>query len=177
MDDISRALGISKKTLYKYFKNKPELVDKVLMAFIEQDRRNILNLKDKAHDAIDEMLLIAKYFIELMSRLSETTVYDLRKYYPALWTKLETLNEEFIWGHILKNIRRGQEEGYYRIDINPVIISRFFASNSLVVSKMIGQKIENIPDQVWVVENVKYHIRGIASEKGKEKLIAYTNAT
>ena len=96
------------------------------------------------------------------------------QHYGIKWKKR---HEEFILGHILQNISRGQSEGLFKKDIKAPIISRFFASNSLVVTKAIGQKIENILDEEWVLENVKYHICGIASSKGIEKLKSYTKAT
>ena len=62
MDDVSRELGISKKTLYEHFKDKDDLVSQVF----EFERKNVLkNLCEavsSAQNAIHELFLINKYF-------------------------------------------------------------------------------------------------------------------
>ena len=46
MDDIARELGISKKTLYKYFSNKANLVAAATGAVQQAIDKTILNIKD-----------------------------------------------------------------------------------------------------------------------------------
>ena len=47
MDDISSALGISKKTLYKYVSDKNDLVNKVISSSIEQKETYLVDLIEK----------------------------------------------------------------------------------------------------------------------------------
>jgi AcrR family transcriptional regulator len=42
MDDIANEMGISKKTIYKYFNNKDHLVDETTM-FVQQTIDNVIN--------------------------------------------------------------------------------------------------------------------------------------
>ncbi|MCB0509746.1 MAG: TetR/AcrR family transcriptional regulator, partial [Bacteroidetes bacterium] len=52
MDDISRELGISKKTLYLYVDNKADLVNKTLLRHFEKERKDTICLTDDSQNAI-----------------------------------------------------------------------------------------------------------------------------
>ena len=55
MDDIAAQLGMSKKTLYQYYTDKEELVDAVLSSFLENNRKQCLEGRQKAENALHEV--------------------------------------------------------------------------------------------------------------------------
>ena len=57
MDDIAANLGISKKTIYHYFKDKDELVEAVVDDVIETNQCACLEDRDKAENAVHEIFL------------------------------------------------------------------------------------------------------------------------
>ena len=60
MDEIARELGISKKTIYQYFKDKDELVCDTTRYLLECDRQEFESIQDKADNSIEELFLISK---------------------------------------------------------------------------------------------------------------------
>ena len=52
MDDLSRELGMSKKTVYKYFKDKTDLVNSIIQYKLEMDMALCLNCRQKSENAI-----------------------------------------------------------------------------------------------------------------------------
>ena len=83
MDDISKGLGVSKKTLYSYIDNKGELIEKVIRRVIKDENGQILKIKEEAPDAVSEMMAMANYVIEFLRRMKPSLTYDLKKYYPT----------------------------------------------------------------------------------------------
>ena len=66
MDDIAEKMGISKKTIYSYFKNKYELVKESTQRVFENACNDIERIKKSARHPIEELYCVKsevlKYF-------------------------------------------------------------------------------------------------------------------
>jgi len=168
MDDLARQLGISKKTIYQYFENKKDLVNKVMVAHMEREMEDTGVIVQNADNAIDEMLKIARYVIAQLRKLSPTALYDIKKYYRKEWALFEQFNATYIFQCILTNLERGQKEGLYRTDLNKDIIAKLYVGKTnIVVDEDLFPLAEYKRDELYN-EFIHYHIRGIASPKGLE---------
>jgi AcrR family transcriptional regulator len=170
MDDVARNLGISKKTLYKHVSDKNDLVDKVIDYEIEQLKKGMSCAEKEKYNAIEELLIVSKILNSKMKEVNLSTIYDLRKYYPLQYEKLTKARREKMKESVIKNIKKGQEEGLYRNDLNPSIIARLQISR---VESFIDNDIftiEEMSSEGFFKEVFIYHIRGIANQKGIEFL-------
>lgn len=166
MDDVSRELGISKKTLYQYFADKDELVGKVVDFESSLRQKEICECFRYGYNAIEELFEISLFMNKLMQEQNPATVHDLKKYYPAHYEKYSVAKRAGIYNYILMNLKKGKKEELYRSDLNEEIIAKLYLSriesihlNDLYsVEEFTSNKIQN--------ELLKYHIRGIATEKG-----------
>jgi AcrR family transcriptional regulator len=177
MDDVCRELGISKKTLYQYVSDKNDLISKVLDQDIQKDEKVICALQTSGLSAIDELLHIQKMVTEKVQHMHSSIIYDLKKYYPESWGRIIRHRNEFIVGCIEQNIIKGQQEGVFRTDIHSALIAKIYASRievSIDPSLYSGLKIT--PAEVYA-EAMRYHIRGIATEKGLKYLESTQNKT
>jgi len=177
MDDVCRELGISKKTLYQYVSDKNDLIAKVLDQDIQEDEKVICALQTSGLSAIDELLHIQKMVTEKVQHMHSSIIYDLKKYYPESWGRIIRHRNEFIVGCIEQNIIKGQQEGVFRTDIHSALIAKIYASRievSIDPSLYSGLKIT--PAEVYA-EAMRYHIRGIATEKGLKYLESTQNKT
>lgn len=170
MDDISRKMGISKKTLYKYVDNKADLIQKVIHNHVESENLIMEEIKSEATNALDEISKIAKYIIGQLRQLSPTTLYDLQKYYKDAWLLIESLHRSRVYGIIKENIQRGIEEELYRNDINPDIIAKLYANMTVFLTDEKLFPSKDYQRDVLFKEFISYHIRGIASSKGLKQI-------
>ena len=170
MDDIARHLGISKKTLYEYVDNKADLIGKILDSRVAFEQRMMQQIKEESDDAVEEMLKLARYSIQMLRKLSPTAVYDLKKYYKDLWMAMESLHLKEAYEIIRNNIERGIEQGVYRSDMDPAIISRLYIGkiNHVVDDDMFPTSKYDKAN--LFKEFFNYHMHGIASPKGLELL-------
>lgn len=168
MDDIARKLGMSKKTLYQYVDNKTDLISKIMLAHIEEEKAMMEEVRSNSGDAIEEMLKVARYAVQQLRKLSPTLVYDLQKYYGDIWLLLQKLHRGHGQLMIRENIKRGIQQGVYRPDVNADILAKMYVMStfSLVDEELFPLKDYN--KEKLFVEFIKYHINGIASEKGLE---------
>jgi AcrR family transcriptional regulator len=166
MDEISRGLGISKKTLYQFVNNKAELVEKVLAVYIEKEKEDMLQISMQSKNAIEEMVNISNYVSQLLRQVNPSIIFDLQKYYPKGWEMMQSLHSDFTLKMIENNINKGISEGLYRDDIHAGIIARFYVGKmQVVVDSRLFANTNYSFAQIHQT-NITYHLYGIMSEKG-----------
>jgi AcrR family transcriptional regulator len=173
MDDIASDLGMSKKTLYEHFRTKRKLVEEVSVRFIEMDKQAMLEIREKASDALDEMVRIARYVSETLQHVPQTTLHDLKKYYQGCWHHFDQFHKDFIYQTIYENIERGIAEGVYRADINADIMARLYIGKSILITDQDLFPLNKYPTAVLFKQFIMYHIYGLASAKGLKQLNKY----
>lgn len=166
MDDISRELGISKKTLYQHVSNKADLITQIFGCRFEDEKEEVAQIHREATDAIDEILRIAKKVIRDLRNMSPAALYDLKKYYVAEWQAFEAHHQQFIYQQLRRNIETGQEQGLYRSDINPDIIAKLYVAKTSLVADEDLFPLSDYNLEELFRQYMKYHIYGIASAKG-----------
>ncbi len=124
MDDIAKHLGMSKKTIYLHFKDKNELVQKLIEITIGEQKCIINNMEESADNAVDEIFSAVANIQTLLSKMNPLLFYDLQKYYPAAWDVFHNFRNNFLFDCIGKNLKRGIQEGLYREEINIRILAR-----------------------------------------------------
>ncbi len=166
MDELSRELGISKKTLYQYFETKEELIEQIIEKHIVKEQCLIEEARATSKNALEEMILMAKHVLDELRHLTPTTMYDLQKYYRASFDKLQARFQIQIFGAIKENLERGIKEGLYRKEVNAEIIARFYNVLSLTLIDEASFPSDKYPKEKMYLEFLDYHIHGIASPKG-----------
>ena len=94
MDDIAREIGVSKKTIYQFFKDKNELVSEVAEAYNAQELKDLEVIEQEAHDVIDEMVRLSHHIRQKLNSLNPSLLYDLEKYMGADQTR--KITREFL---------------------------------------------------------------------------------
>lgn len=170
MDDISRKLGMSKKTIYQYVANKNELVKEVIGHFLLSEHEIIQNIIAESSDAIDEYLSLSRHFLNTVKKMKPTISFDLQKYYPESWQIIEENHFSFLQAIIHKNIEAGIADKLYRENVNADIISKLYISKNHAMADENLFPTEQYPRHELLIEFVRYHISGIASEKGLKRM-------
>lgn len=124
MDDISKHLSISKKTIYQEFKDKDELVHDLMKTKLQEDKREFHSLGKESANAIDEVFNIMKHMGKVIGQVNPTVFYDLQKFHPESWKLFKTFKEEFILSIVESTLERGIREGLMRPEISIKILSR-----------------------------------------------------
>ena len=166
MDDIARKLGISKKTLYQFVTDKKDLVKKGMLLCLEEEQNMIAKITTESINAIEELIEITKCANARLTEMHASVIYDIQKYHPESWGLLENHKKEFIKDVILKNTKRGIEEGFYRDNLNPEIIASLY----IVMIDSLFHADENFGKDISLgdlhQEMIRYHVKGVANEKG-----------
>jgi len=170
MDDVARELGISKKTLYLHVENKNDLVSKVLEYTLLERNCEIQKIKDKKLNAIEELLEVGIQIVKTIKEYNPSTEYDLKKYYPELYTNLHNYRKTKMYDSIIKNIQNGKKEGLFREDLDDEIIAKVHVSRFISMNTDEFFNADEVLQPKNILELFIYHIRGIANKKGLQVL-------
>lgn len=170
MDDVSRTLGISKKTLYSHVETKQELVECAVGAHHAEECADMQNILNNTPDALEAMVNMGRYIIELVKRIKPGVIYDLQKYYRQIYENWNTEHSEYIIDTLMKNLNKGINQGYYRKELDVEVIARLYVGK---VQTIMNEEVfpSNRFQQEHVVrQHLFYHLHGILTQKGLEKL-------
>ena len=85
MDDLAGHLACSKKTLYKHFSDKRDLVSKALHSHLDGLEAQMADLMQGEGNAIDLALQEMENKHKMLSAINSTVLFDLKKYYPKVF--------------------------------------------------------------------------------------------
>ena len=170
MDDIAKAFGISKKTLYQKYKNKEELLEEVLQYKLEEVIDRLQYLDDNVENAIERMICRDEEIDKVSHSNNNILIRQLLKYYPGIFQKhMLNFSEKFAEVFI-QNIQKGRKQGLYREDFNAEIYAKLFFQ--LVMSYDSAPFFDTgvIDREYFRQESLMLYLHAITNEKGKEVL-------
>lgn len=174
MDEIASDLRVSKKTIYKYFPTKENLIYLIIHSIvftIRREFRNILNL-DKS--SVEKMLLISNFFVSMASRVNFNTLLEIKKLGPQFWEKIEKLRAREVFANFGRLIEQGQKEGYVVNAPKELILQIYIAAIQAVINPDFIVKNAFTTRQAGEM-TIEIIFNGVLTEEGKvlyEKLKA-----
>lgn len=166
MDDISRKLVISKKTLYQYVSSKEDLVEKIFqLADYESDKFYNAPCAE-GFNAIDVLLEASRFVSREMKRFNPVITFDLMKYYPVIYNNHLSKKRELIYTKIVANIHQGIAEDIYRDNLNAELIANIYVNNLVSMHQAEFLVRNNITFAMVFEVMFENHIRAIANRKG-----------
>lgn len=174
MDEIARHLGISKKTIYQFYREKDEIVYLVIQQRMIQDQEVMSDLLANADNPIDEMMRVTERILVVMSSINPSLFFDLQKYHPNAWGVCNDHKRNFVLKRITENLEMGIAEGLYRIDIRVDILAKVRMEQiNLAFDPHIFPPGQFRFDDIQI-QLLDHFLRGIVTAKGLEVLHQYS---
>ena len=125
MDDIARELGMSKKTIYQFYKEKDDLVNQLCDIELKGQEVEFDEMNATAKDPIHEIMLISIKMREMIKNINPIFFLDLQKFYPVAYHRFQQFRENCAYKNVLANIKRGIETGVYRADLDAEFVAHY----------------------------------------------------
>jgi AcrR family transcriptional regulator len=170
MDDISRDLSISKKTLYQYVENKADLIDKVMMNHLDEDWKRVIESVIPGRNAIDVLLSVSKQVCEHTKEINPNISFELQKFYPDVYKKFIDKQRSQIMTGMRLNIEQGMQEGLFRSDVDIDVVLHLYTQAVEDIHQIDIKNGANVSYDKLLSVMFENHIRGIASQEGLEYL-------
>jgi len=173
MDDLAKRAGISKKTIYHFYADKNDLINKIVDDLTQCHYLLFKKCQGSAHDAVEEVLLQSDGPFDTLASVNQTFFFELQKSFPEAWTKLEQHKQNVLSPGIMKNLERGIEENLYREDMDVafnVDVRLQQLCSALQPSAFSNRKMDV---RELMNELTLFYLYGITTEKGKKLLYKY----
>ncbi|MFI5251653.1 MAG: TetR/AcrR family transcriptional regulator [Bacteroidota bacterium] len=129
VDEIANKLGISKKTLYKLFPSKDELVHEVVRTTIkEMDACCVGVMKQDDVSFVEKLKQLMTTVGMQYSKMNRQLIEDLEKYAPSVWKEIADYRTEHIQQNFAKLLTEGVEDGVFRNDVNKDLILLIYSN-------------------------------------------------
>lgn len=175
MDEIASKLGISKKTLYKFYPGKEFLVKELFNNVKCEIDDYIKDLwSDEKMDFVIKLKKLMNFIALNSSKFRGPLMEDIQKYNPEIWQEIL----EFRRMHSQKKfsflINEGIEKGIFRNDIDDglIILTYISAIQGIITPEVLAQ-IPFSTNQVFEALG-KIIFEGILTEEGRAKYLSVT---
>nr|WP_282432449.1 TetR/AcrR family transcriptional regulator [Pelotomaculum schinkii] len=121
VDDLATRTGISKRTIYRYFRSKEEIIVAVmedLMHGIEKDTRMAVEASEHPVDKITGAIGVV---LRNIRQIQPLALHDVQKHFPQLWERVEQFRAEKIQ-QIFEELLAGDGQDCFR-KVNPKIFT------------------------------------------------------
>jgi len=170
MDIIAYEMRISKKTIYKYFNAKRELIKAGSEYLFHKITSGIHKIMELNENPIKEIYLIKDFVFKVLKSENTSPYFQFQKYFPKIYRSLITHQFTEMDTCITKNIKKGIEQGLYKNENNIKLLSRFFFIGINNVKNLILFNPKHF--SAFEVQDVylNFYLRAICTKKGLDYL-------
>lgn len=165
MDDVSKEMSISKKTLYTFFQNKSDLVDQTIRIKMKSHKNELNSIKKAKTNAIEEILANNSMMINILEQFGKN-FFALRKYYPSTFDWAMKQRKKTIIKSCKDNLERGISEGIYRseIEIEKISLIRYFSLVGMIEDEVLSE----VPElrNSLLNKSLEMHVQHVATKRG-----------
>lgn len=173
MDDLAKTAGVSKKTIYLYFEDKSSLVSEVLKALVAEQKARFKNCRKLAVNAVHEFSLQSEIPFDAFSCIKNGFFIELEKSFPVLYSNMMDYRRKILLPGFKENILRGIEEGVYRHELNPELMSELRLQH--IINALNPENLtEKRTDSLGLYQELNsFFLHAITTSKGKNLISKY----
>ena len=167
MDQLAAEMHMSKKTIYRNFSSKEELVKIIAKRFMNNNAKLVEDVIGTKCNAVEKLVRIFETVGKILTKTNERMLSDIHHYSPEQWKEIDDYRTKKMTVFLNNIIYQGQKEGYF-LKIRPeILISVFIASVRAVVTPefIINNRFTMIEALRGTIEIL---MNGILTEKGKK---------
>jgi TetR/AcrR family transcriptional regulator, cholesterol catabolism regulator len=162
-------LGISTKTVYKYFKNKEELLEEALNLYFRQQYETMTTYPADQSGA-SHFFDLWRVAVETEHKVNKAFFQDLYYYYPELGQKIDRAVAKKFSEQFLLVIKKGINDGTFRQEIIPEVVLESIYVLYTAIIRIEHFKGFRLSQNELMLNTITPVIRGICTEKGVKEL-------
>lgn len=113
VDELAARTGISKRTIYRYFSSKDEMVGAIMDDLMASVEKSINRAVQSTDDPLEKILSLIKVAAQNLRIINPVIMRDMQRYYPHQWKRLEDFRARKIRS-VVEMLFNGNQQGYFR---------------------------------------------------------------
>jgi AcrR family transcriptional regulator len=169
VDEISADLAISKKTFYKYFASKEDLVQQIMERFLGSVRTSVERILLSDRSAVEKLSEVIGMIATNAGQLMPMFGQDIKKRIPQLWKHIEDFRRQRISEVMTRLIKQGVAEGTMRPDMNNrvFLMSVLATIDGVIQPHILADESFSLSDALKEVISIFFN--GALTEQGREQ--------
>ncbi len=167
VERLSSNLRMSKKTIYKYFPTKENLIEKIVGFFIGSIKRKFESVAESNENPIVKINLVMDYLTNRIMRVPTESLMEIKVRYPHIWKNIESFRLDMTQ-YFQEFFKDAQKQGMAKSDIdmdkaailfmnivNSTFQPEFFMNNNLAPVDTIKLFMKMISEGIFIVNTDK----------------------
>ena len=170
MDELAHSMGMSKKTIYKFFTSKDDIVRAITQEKLQRimTRCEAIRLNESM-EFIDRIKNTITYITNEMRQMSPTFSLDVQRTMPELWREVESFRNETVMNEFAQMVKQGVQLGIFRSDVNAhVFVLMYAAAMRAIVNPEVLSHLPVDLSQAYQAA-VTVFFEGMMTEEGRAK--------
>lgn len=169
LDELASELHISKKTIYKNFSTKEDLLRKLFIEKLNFTYTVVVSNIQAQTNIVDKFIELSKMIQDYFVLFNDASLTRLKHYHTKLANELITFKNERVIPLIKLLLRKGRKQKII-LNIQDEIIIRVFTASLSSISQM-EKSYEQVEFQKTFEAAFEMLLNGILTKKGKQLLI------
>jgi AcrR family transcriptional regulator len=167
MDEVASELKMSKKTIYKFFPSKEDLIMAIAKHFMEGLKNKVVPALSSDKNAIEKLAELNGILAKVSQKISSNRMDEIKTYFPNLWNEIDNFRTKMMFLNITKVIDQGKVEGLFIDYPTPIIMNTLVSSVRAIVNPEFILN-NNFSISEAALYTFKVVIGGIVTDKGRK---------
>ena len=167
MDEVASELKMSKKTIYKFFPSKEDLIMAIAKHFMEGLKNKVVPALSSDKNAIEKLAELNGILAKVSQKISTNRMDEIKTYFPNLWNEIDNFRTKMMFLNITKVIDQGKAEGLFIDYPTPIIMNTLVSSVRAIVNPEFILN-NNFSISEAALFTFKVVIGGIVTDKGRK---------
>lgn len=178
MEEFAQTMGMSKKTIYKFFPGKEEIIREITREKLHTVHQGCLQCQgDRSTDFMQRIRNVTGLISTEMRSMKPKFYIDLQRSMPDLWKEVDEFRSQRILEDFSAMIREGVEIGVFRSDINVDVLVLMYsnAMQSIINPETLAKLPLNASQAYDAVVDIIFG--GVFTPGAKEKYSTQTKGS
>ena len=172
MDHIAKECGMSKRTVYEYFKDKNTLISSIIIYGHQREAQKFSEILKETNNALISLLKLYERNRDFMINVNKTFFTDLKRLYPKIASQFKDIKKSHLCD--LSNVLEiGQEQGLFRKELNTTIVATLLFQLMNIIGKLEDELGGKYTIADFHAVSIDCFLRGTLTEKGTEIYLQY----
>ncbi len=154
MDELAAEAGMSKRTVYRYFRSKDEIIEATVEKLLHQASTYVIKTVEEAATSEEALTKLLNAFMDLSHKyITYQLMEDMSSHYPHIWRKIDEFRAKNAVLIVKSMYKKGAGKEFREI-------------NPLIAAEVVKTSIQAVLNPDFILQN------NLTSEETIKQLLA-----
>jgi len=170
MEEFAQSMGMSKKTIYKFFPSKDEIVKEITHEKLKTIHHQCECIRlDDSTEFIDRIRKTINFITSEMQQMKPQFYLDVQRTMPELWKEVDNFRNDKVMNDFGLMVKQGVDLGIFRKDVNVQVFVLMYAAamRSIINPEVLSHLPINLSQAYQAAVTVFFE--GMMTDEGRDK--------